>query len=260
MIIFSRAAAIPARTRGHMRWTTHWRSLSPTVCFLIVTHPTAQLSPAYSFAPPPLLPRLSTSLLNRVCDFFWERRLGIDTIGSGVESDSEIHHYGYLAYHTYSSIFEALNLQPTDVVVDVGCGKGRVVCTAARFRIQESLGVEIDPALCADAAENGRRMRGPHAPIRCACVSATDFDYDPVTVLVMFHPFGAVTMGQFLLRLEESLARRPRRLRIAYGNPLLSPMLAAKSWLKLDATWNPGTWSRIKFPVHFYSSAAPQGT
>lgn len=214
----------------------------------------AQLSPDYRFTPAPRLPHLCTSLLNRICDRYWESLFNINTRGGAPSPHPDAHHYGYLAYHTYFSIFDRLQLTPADVVVDLGCGKGRVVCIAARYEIKSAVGVEIDPPLCAAAQANGQRLRLRRAPVGFACQSAVDFNYDEASVVVMFHPFGADTMRAVLDRWAESLARRPRKFRVVYGNPLLSPMLAARSWLRLYECWEPGAWSRIKFPVHFYHS------
>jgi SAM-dependent methyltransferase len=216
----------------------------------------AELSPEYRFTPPPTFPRSVTSALNRICDRYWEASLNIQTIGGAPSPHADANHYGYLAYHTYFSIFDSLQLTPSDVVVDLGCGKGRVVCVAATYNIKAAIGVEIDPPLCELAVANGARLRRRRSPVSFVCQSAVDFDYDDATVIVMFHPFGAETMHEVLGRWQASLARRPRTLRIVYGNPILSPMLAAKPWLKLYQCWNPGTWSRVKFPVHFYQSVS----
>ncbi|HVS53539.1 MAG TPA: class I SAM-dependent methyltransferase [Opitutaceae bacterium] len=212
------------------------------------------LSPEYRFAPAPVLPRLCTSAINRLDDFRWERRLGVRTTGGAAVERDDAHDYGYLAYHTYFAVLDALRLTPEDVVADLGCGKGRVVCIAAQYRVREVIGVEIDPALCVQAAINVARLRHRRTPVQFACQSAVDFDFDPVTAIVMFHPFGAATLNAVLARLHNSLARRPRRFQVAYCNPLLSPLLAAKPWLRLGACWRPASWSRLKFPVHFYSA------
>ena len=213
---------------------------------------TAELSPEYRFTPAPTLPRFSTSFLNRICDRYWEWHFNIHTLGGAPSPHADAHHYGYLAYHTYFSIFDRLALKSSDVVVDLGCGKGRVSCVAATYRIKASIGVEIDPPLHALAQANGRQVRHSHAPLSFVCTSAVDFDYDATSVIVMFHPFGAETMRAVMDQWQRSLARRPRSLHIVYGNPLLSPLLAAKPWLRLYECWNPRPWSRIKFPVHFY--------
>lgn len=216
----------------------------------------ARLSPEYRFTPAPTLPRYCTSLLNRLCDRYWESHLNIKTLRGAPSPHTDANDYGYLAYHTYFSIFDRLNLQPTDVVADLGCGKGRVSCIAAYHRIRESIGIEIDQPLCRLAQANGTRMRHRRSPLRFVCQSATDFDYDTVNIIVMFHPFGSETMRAVLGKWQESLERRPRTFRVAYGNPVLSPMLSAKPFLQLYECWNPGTWSRLKFPVHFYQNTA----
>lgn len=217
----------------------------------------AQISPEYRFTPAPVFPRYCTSLLNRTCDWFWESKLGVTTTGGAPSPHPDAHHYGCLAYHTYFSIFDALGLTSEDVVVDLGSGKGRVNFVAAQYAIKESIGVEIDLPLHLVAEANRRRLRVQKAPVRFVCQSATEFDYDDVTVVVMFHPFGAETLRQVLDRLEASLQRNPRSLRIVYGNPLLSPIIASKPWMRLYEAWNPGTWSRIKFPIHFFQSIKP---
>ena len=213
---------------------------------------TAQLSPEYRFVYRPGFPHYCTSVLNRAADRFWESRYNIMTRGAAPSPHSDANHYGYLAYYTYFSIFDWLKLKSTDVVVDLGCGKGRVSCIAARYPIEASIGVDIDPPLAEIARANAARMKSRRADLKIVCQSATEFDCDDVNVVVMFHPFGSETMRTVLACWEQSLARRPREFRIVYGNPLLSPMLAAKPWLSLFECWLPRTWSRLKFPVHFY--------
>jgi SAM-dependent methyltransferase len=214
----------------------------------------AELSPEYRYTPAPTIPRYCTSALNRVCDRYWEWYFNIKTLGGAPSPHADANHYGYLAYHTYFAIFDRLKLKPTDVVADLGCGKGRVSCLAASYQIAASIGVEIDPPLCDIARANGARMKHRASPVSFVCKSATDFDYDAVSVIVMFHPFGPDTMRTVLDRWEESLARRPRPFRVVYGNPWLSSIIANRRFLKLYEVWQPSTWSRVKFPVHFYTN------
>jgi SAM-dependent methyltransferase len=215
---------------------------------------TAPLSPEYRFVPAPVVPRYCTSIVNRLADLYWEKHFNINTRGGAASPHPDAHHYGSLSYHTYFLILDRLALKPSDVVVDLGAGKGRVSCLAASYPIRASIGVEIDPPLCAVAEANRQRMKHRRADLQFVCQSAVDYDYDAVDVVMMFHPFGSATMHQVLHCWQASLERRPRRFRIVYGNPLLSPMLAAKPWLQLRECWLPGQWSRIKFPIHFYEN------
>jgi SAM-dependent methyltransferase len=215
----------------------------------------AHVPAGFRSRPARVLPRYCTSLINRTSDLFWETRFNVTTTGGAASPHPDARHYGYLAYHTYFSIFDRLQIGADDVVADLGCGKARPVIAAASYPIKQAIGVEIDPALCAIAAANGAQMRGRQAPLRFVCESAAEFRYDEVTVIVMFHPFGGDTMREMLARVRESLDARPRRLRIAYCNPLFTALLSAKPWLQLYESWQPTTWSRLKFPVHFYRAS-----
>jgi hypothetical protein len=212
-----------------------------------------ELSPIYSYRPSRGVAHYTTSLINRVSDYFWENRFMVNTTGSaGPNPTAEINAYGFVAYHSWFRIFDHLALDPSDVVVDLGAGKGRVVCAAASYPVSRVVGVEIDARLAESGRRNAAAMRGRRAPIDFRTVSATDYNFDEATVITLFNPFGSDTMHRVLKLLEASLARHPRSLRIAYCNPVLSPQLAAKPWLELYEAWTPRTWSRMKFPVHFY--------
>ncbi|MDB6113593.1 MAG: hypothetical protein JWQ62_538 [Lacunisphaera sp.] len=216
------------------------------------------LDPTYVFTPVRGLPYYFTSALNRVSDFIHERRYGIVTTGQGGPKVSEeVYPYGFVAYHTSFAVLDHVGLGASDVVVDLGAGKGRVVCAAATYRVKRVVGVEIDPVLAEAGRLNAAAMRGRRAPIEFQCMSATDYNYDDATVITLFNPFGAETMREVLARLEESWLRRPRNLRIIYCNPILSPLLSAKPWLEFHDCWTPRPWSRMKFPAHFYRSIPP---
>lgn len=212
----------------------------------------APLSAEYRIPPVPAVFRYLTSALNRLSDRYWEAYFNINTRQNAPSPHADANRYGFLAYHTYFAILDRLNLQPSAVVADLGCGKGRVSCLAAHYRIRASVGVEIDPPLWALAQANAARMKHRRSPLSFVNKSAARFDYDEVTVAIMFHPFGAETMRAMLERVQESLLRRPRTFRIVYLNPVLSPMLAAKPFLQVYECWQPTAWTRLKFPVHFY--------
>jgi hypothetical protein len=218
-----------------------------------------ELSPIYSYRQTRGVPHYCTSLLNRVSDYYWENRFMVDTTGSaGPSPTDEINAYGFVAYHSSFAMFDRVGLESSDVVVDLGAGKGRVVVVAASYPVKRVIGVEIEPYLARAGQRNAAAMRGRRAPIDFVHGSATDFNYDDATVITLFNPFGSETMGQVLRLIEQSLVRRPRLLKIIYCNPILSPMLAAKPWLVLQECWTPRTWSRLKFPVHFYRSTTPE--
>jgi SAM-dependent methyltransferase len=211
-----------------------------------------KLVPENNFPKLPRLPGLCTAALNRLSDRYWESALGIQTAGRKPVEYADAHVYESLPYHTYFSVLDALELRAPDVLADLGSGKGRVVCVAARLALKEVVGVEIDPELSGIAEANIARLRGRRAPVRLLCQSATEYDFGGVTALTFFNPFGAATMRQVLGRLEQSLQANPRGVRIAYVNAVHTDLLAAQPWLELYHRWQPTAWGRVKFPVHFY--------
>jgi SAM-dependent methyltransferase len=124
-----------------------------------------------------------------------------------------------------------LRLRRRDVFVDVGCGKGRVVCWMARRNIAKAVGIDIDPELCAAAEQNTRSLRGRRTPSEIRCADAATADYDEGTVFFFYHPFGVETWQAVLRRLHSSWLAHPRPLRLVYYHAEHADLLRAQTWL-----------------------------
>jgi predicted RNA methylase len=133
-----------------------------------------------------------------------------------------------------------LRLADDDVLIDVGCGSGRVVCCAARLPIRAALGVELVPEAARRAQSNLVTLRGRRATT-CAVVQgdALDFDISDATVIFLFNPFGEGTMSHFLRKVSEAqVARRNLEhgesvnFRLVYHNPTLGALVQESSWVK----------------------------
>jgi predicted RNA methylase len=104
--------------------------------------------------------------------------------------------------------------------VDLGCGKGRVLLTAAQRPFRRVVGIEISEQLATIAATNAERYIGPpprRAGIDVVTADVTTVDLPTTDLLIhAYHPFGTDILAAVLTRLEASLAVTPRRLTIAY--------------------------------------------
>ena len=140
--------------------------------------------------------------------------LNIDTTSPMLDYKLGIEDFNsYLPVEYYYAYAVLRRLQPaaTDVICDVGCGKGRFLCIAARYPVRRVLGIELQRELCAAARENLVRLRGRRAPAEVICANCTELDFpDDVTIVFMFNPFGTETMISFLGRIGTSLRRKPR--------------------------------------------------
>ena len=86
-------------------------------------------------------------------------------------------HYATMNYSTIHSILDQLALDPSDRFVDVGSGKGRVLCCAARYPVKKGRRRDLSEALCQVARENASRLRGRWAPISVGTSVAQNFGY-----------------------------------------------------------------------------------
>jgi SAM-dependent methyltransferase len=189
-------------------------------------------------------------VLTRLGNIWWERRLGIETRGVVPIEHVDSVHYATMSYSTIRSILGHLALRPSDVFVDIGSGKGRVLCCAARYPVDKVIGVDLSEPLCAAARENARRLRGRRAPILVHQTLATDFDYSSATVLFLFDPFGASTLGPLLEKIGRDASRD---LRIAYANPKHDDVFERQRWLERSGQWDAAT-SGVEHSVSFYRS------
>ncbi len=168
----------------------------------------------------------------------WEYRLGINS--RGISKTPGSHDYATVSYLEIMAIMRSLSLKSSDVFVDLGCGKGRVLCCASRFKVQEIIGVEINKDLCDIAERNARKLRGKKSHIKIINVSAKDFDYRRGTVYYLFNPFDVSALSSVLTKMEQSVRLHPRKIRIVYVNPVDEFLLTKSSWLEMYDRWNVG--------------------
>ena len=168
----------------------------------------------------------------------------VDRFGDGVP-------FAALDYVAIHRCLKSVELRPSDVFVDIGCGNGRVLCLAARRRVRKCVGIEYRPALARQAVRNARSLRGRRCPIEIIAHDAADSDFSEGTVFWMFNPFGEQTMRRVTERIIASQRSHPRRVRLIYVRPLHAPMLRTLGFIHtgtvLLPSFNAGTascWTR----------------
>jgi SAM-dependent methyltransferase len=176
-------------------------------------------------------------VLERLNNFRWETQLGIATRGIvGIDKPDSCH-YSTVNYSITHRVLERLSLQASDIFVDVGCGKGRVLCCAARYPCRKVVGVEYSKDLCQEARSNLRRMRGRQARAIVHNTLAETFYYAGATVLYFFNPFGAATLDAALNKIAHD---RCNGIRLAFvnGNAVHDTVFAEHAWLSLYDYWS----------------------
>ncbi len=175
----------------------------------------------------------------RLHDKFWERYLGINTeaiVDIGMPQDG--FRYEATPYLLLHDIMKHLALDARDVFVDLGCGKGRTLSVAARTDVGRVIGLEYNSSFLPIARLNAQKLRGRKADIELREGLAQAYDFDDVTVVFMFNPFGEITVLEVLAAIRCSLDKNPRAFRLVYVTPVHDKVLASVGWLEKYDTWN----------------------
>ena len=173
--------------------------------------------------PPRALRRPLRRFRRRTLNFFFER--GLETSGREFELEhfhSEWTHYGPSGWFYLRRALRKRDVGPTDVFVDFGSGKGRVVFQAARYPFARVVGVEVSERLNEVARQNIElnRHRLRCQDVTLVTIDAASFEIpDDMTVAYFFHPFGGATFERVIANIVASLDRRPRTLKLIYACP-----------------------------------------
>lgn len=206
------------------------------------------LAPRFAQEPPRWFPRVRSRVTRagwrvaqRLGDLVHER--GLETSGHGAEV--EHYHPDRVWYQPsgWSYLRRALPpsaVQPTDVFVDFGSGKGRVLYQAAQYLFARVIGVEISAALNEIARANIDRNlhRLSCKNIELVTSDAAEYEVpDDVTVAYFYYPFVGQTFGHVVKNIVASLDRRPRRFRIIYALPIMEDQILATGRFRRVRSW-----------------------
>ncbi|PWV50570.1 bifunctional 2-polyprenyl-6-hydroxyphenol methylase/3-demethylubiquinol 3-O-methyltransferase UbiG [Chitinophaga sp. S165] len=153
------------------------------------------------------------------------RTIGTDNLTTDVSKEDRKHvaMYEPVNYYTATWLFD--RLEPADMattLLDVGCGRGRVLAMGAAYGFTALAGIDLSPRLY-NAAIKMRDIlyaRYQHIRINLACQDARAYTIpETVGVIFLFNPFDHVIMEEFIGKVEESLRRKQRPLKILYANP-----------------------------------------
>ena len=154
---------------------------------------------------------------------YWDAALGIDTevrrarlgkLRSNLLSGGEV--CVPCRYLRIIEICDYLNLSEEDVFIDLGCGKGRVVCyVMATHHIRKAIGVEVDPELAEMARRNCTGLRiAKTSAVEILCQDVIAYQPSDETVYFLYNMFDERTLRTVVKKIRLSLDIYPRHIRI----------------------------------------------
>ena len=150
----------------------------------------------------------------------WDAALGVKTIGrDDANADAYHHPYEPTPYTVLERLADSGLIGREDVVLDYGCGKGRVGFFLSHQTGARVIGIEYDDRIYAEALLN-RNDAASRAKAEFVLTDAETYAVPPaVNRCYFFNPFSLEILRKVMARILESWYEQPRRLLLFFYYP-----------------------------------------
>ena len=150
----------------------------------------------------------------------WDAALGVKTIGrDDANADAYHHPYEPTPYTVLERLADSGLIGREDVVLDYGCGKGRVGFFLSHQTGARVIGIEYDDRIYAEALLN-RNDAASRAKAEFVLTGAEMYAVPPaVNRCYFFNPFSLEILRKVMARILESWYEQPRRLLLFFYYP-----------------------------------------
>lgn len=150
----------------------------------------------------------------------WDAALGVKTIGrDDANADAYHHPYEPTPYTVLERLADSGLIGREDVVLDYGCGKGRVGFFLSHQTGARVIGIEYDDRIYAEALLN-RNDAASRAKAEFVLTGAETYALPPaVNRCYFFNPFSLEILRKVMARILESWYEQPRRLLLFFYYP-----------------------------------------
>ena len=150
----------------------------------------------------------------------WDQRLQIQTAGrDDTNADQYRHPYEPTPYSVLERLADSGLISREDMVLDYGCGKGRVGFFLSHQTRARVIGIEYDDRIYAEALLN-RNDAVSRAKAEFVLTGAETYAVPPaVNRCYFFNPFSLEILQKVMARILESWYEQPRRLLLFFYYP-----------------------------------------
>jgi SAM-dependent methyltransferase len=150
----------------------------------------------------------------------WDKRLRIHTIGRDDLKADQFHHpYEPTPYCVLERLAESGFIGPEDVVLDYGCGKGRVDFFLSYQTKAKTIGIEYDERIYQCVLEN-KKTAVSGAKTEFVHTRAEEYEVpSEVNRYYFFNPFSVELLRKVMARIIESYYENPREAFLFFYYP-----------------------------------------
>ena len=152
-------------------------------------------------------------------DEHYDKEFKIQTTGrDDYKADSYHHPYEPTPYTVLERLASSGCLTKDNVVVDYGCGKGRVDFFLASKIGCKTIGIEYDRRIYESAMENKKTYSGKQKP-DFLCISAEEYRIEEADCFYFFNPFSVEILCSVIGKIITSYYENPRKVRLFFYYP-----------------------------------------
>lgn len=149
----------------------------------------------------------------------WDKKLKIETTGrDDAHADSYHHPYEGTPYSVLIRLAESGFLDKDSIVIDYGCGKGRVDFFLNYVLECHTIGIEYDERLYELALKN-KYSYGEKSAVDFICMDAGAYTIKDADVFYFFNPFTVEILKSVIGKILESYYENPRTMRLFFYYP-----------------------------------------
>ncbi|MBQ9120312.1 MAG: class I SAM-dependent methyltransferase [Lachnospiraceae bacterium] len=172
----------------------------------------------------------------------WDKKLNINTVGRD-DTHADVFHHPYepTPYCVLERLRDSGYITQDSVLVDYGCGKGRVGFFLAQELGCRCIGLEYDPSIFARAEENRTSFAKQYAQsagrMELLCENAEAYEVTGADCFYFFNPFSVEILRSVMRQIVGSYYENPRIIRLFFYYPdqeYISYLLAGDASGMLD--------------------------
>lgn len=148
-----------------------------------------------------------------------DKRLKIQTVGRDDYKADDYHHpYEPTPYAVLERLADSEYVTKENIVIDYGCGKGRVDFYLSSKIGCKTVGVDFDDRMIQEAMENKKTFSGKVKP-EFICMAAEKYEIEDADCFYFFNPFSIEVLRSVLGKIIESYYENPRALTLYFYYP-----------------------------------------
>lgn len=149
----------------------------------------------------------------------WDTKLHIRTSGrDDSRADNDHHPYEPTPYKVLERLTESEYISADNIVIDYGCGKGRVGFYLHHMIGCKTIGLEYDEKICQQALYN-LDCYGKKEGISFLWENAAEYQIEDADCFYFFNPFSVEILHSVMARILDSYYEKPREMKLFFYYP-----------------------------------------